>query len=214
MLPEATVFSKIFPQHSVFTAALVCALVLASGFMGAQATKIVEEFSGTMVGVSPGMGDTITIDVLHWSADEDARTLLTAFKEKGEKEWADALQTRPLLGYVWTSSESLGYTIRYARRIETPSGGERVILAIGRPLGSWERPSWRAIAPAVAVEYPFSVIELQVNPNGVGEGKVSLAAKVTVDAPAQSIALENYASAPVLLKGLKRVKAAPRARER
>jgi hypothetical protein len=208
------VFSKIFTQYSFFTMAVLFTLVLASGFMEAQATKIVEKFTGTVVSVSPGMGDTITIDVLRWSADEDARKLLTAFKERGEMAWADALQTQPSLGYVWTSSESLGYTIRYARRIETPTGGERVILAIGRPLGSWEHPGWKATGPAPAVEYPFSVIELRMNPNGVGEGKVSLAAKVTVDDPAQSVALENYASAPVLLKGLKRVKAAPSVRER
>jgi hypothetical protein len=51
------------------------------------------------------------------------------------------------------------------------------------------------------------VIELRVDRRGVGEGKASLAAKVTVDAATQSLVLENYVSAPVLMKGLKRIQA-------
>ena len=38
----------------------------------------------------------------------------------------------------------------------------------------------------------------------MGEGKVSLATKVTVDQEAKTIALQNYSAAPVLLKGVKR----------
>jgi hypothetical protein len=111
---------------------------------------------------------------------------------------------------VWTTGERLGYTVRYARRLDTSTDGQQVIIAIDRPLGSWDRPVWKAIGPA-AVEYSFSVIELRVDRRGVGEGKTSLAAKVTVDAATQSLVLENYASAPVLMKGLKRIQAGPAA---
>src|SRR5207302_65892 len=156
---------KLFTERGVFIIAMAAAVALAPGRAEAQAAKILEQFTGTMAGVTPGTGATITIDVLRWSSDEDAQKLLAAYKEKGDKQWADALQSQPSLGYIWTSSESVGYTLRYARRLEAPNGGERVILAIERPLGSWERPAWKATGPA-AMDYPFTVVELRVSHAG------------------------------------------------
>jgi hypothetical protein len=186
-------------------AVVLVGLAVFPRFVEAQAAKIVEKFTATMAGMSSGTGETITIDVLRWSTDEEAQKLLAAFKEKGDEHWVDALQSEPSLGYIWTSGESLGYSIRYARRFTPPDGSERVIVAIDRPLGSWNRPNWKAAGAAV-VAYPFSLIELRVNRGGAGEGKASLAAKVAVEEATQSVALENYASAPVLLKAVKRAK--------
>jgi hypothetical protein len=169
----------------------------------AQAAKIVEKLTATMANVEPGNGEGITIDVLRWSTDEEAQKTLAAYKEKGDEHWAEALQAQPSLGFVWTSGESLGYTIRYARHFTQPDGSEVVILASERPLGSWDRPNWKATG-AAATTYPFSIIELHITRNGAGEGKASLAGKVGVDEASQSVTLENYAAAPVLLKGVKR----------
>ena len=43
---------------------------------------------------------------------------------------------------------------------------------------------------------------LRVNKAGQGEGKTSLTTKVTFEAATKSIALENYAAQPVILKGV------------
>jgi hypothetical protein len=169
----------------------------------AQAAKILEKLTATMTNVDPGNNEAITIDVLRWSTDEEAQKILAAYKEKGGDHWAETLQAQPSLGFVWTSGESLGYSIRYARQLMQPDGSERLILALERPLGSWDRPAWKATG-AAATTYSFSLIELRVTRTGTGEGKVSLAGKVGVDETTQSVALENYASAPVLLKGVKR----------
>jgi hypothetical protein len=174
----------------------------------AQAAKIVEKLTATMTNVDPGNAEAITIDVLRWSSDEEAQKMLAAFKEKGEDHWAETLQAQPSLGFVWTSGESLGYSIRYARRFTQPDGSERLILASERPLGSWDRPAWKATG-ATATMYPFSLMELRVSRTGTGDGKVSLAGKVSVDETTQSVALENYAAAPVLLKGVKRTSGNP-----
>ncbi len=61
---------------------------------------------------------------------------------------------------------------------------------------------WKAEGSA-AVEYPFSVIELRVDRRGIGEG-TSLAAKVVADEAGHSLALENDAAAPALLKDVTR----------
>lgn len=196
--------SKRLIKSGVLLAVTVAAAIAAARGLAAQATTIVARFTATTVGLKPGAGEILAIDVLRWSTDEEAQKLVAAFKEKGEKQWNEALTAAPLVGYVWPKSGSLGYSVRIAQHSTIPNGFERVVLVIDRPLGSWDREAWRAIGPS-AVEYPFSVIELHVARTGRGEGKASLAAKVVVDEGRKAIGLENYAVAPILLRGVKRL---------
>src|SRR5262249_48873334 len=46
-----------------------------------------------------------------------------------------ALDKAPTVGFLWTN-EVVGYSIKYAYRISLPDGGERIILATDRPLGT------------------------------------------------------------------------------
>ncbi len=110
----------------------------------------------------------------------------------------------PTFGYLWTSA-SAGYSIRYAYRIPQSDGGQRIILMTDRRLGAWTPDVWKPAAATVASdESPFSIIELRLNRSGQGEGKTSLTTKVTFEAATKSIALENYAAQPVILKSVAR----------
>lgn len=117
-----------------------------------------------------------------------------------ERSLAAALDAADGVGYVWTS-ESTGYSIRYAYRFAQPDGGERIILATDRRLGDRD-DSWKPAA-GTASSYGFSLIELRLNANHEGEGKASVTGKVTVDTSANTIALEGYAGLPVTLKNVK-----------
>jgi hypothetical protein len=112
---------------------------------------------------------------------------------------AAALQAATTLGYIWTP-ESIGYALKYARRIVKPDGSLRIILATERQLGSWG-DFWNVGTDPVA--YSFSVVELRLNANGTGEGRTSLIGKIVVDPVDNTIALEDYAAQPVLLKDVK-----------
>ena len=114
-----------------------------------------------------------------------------------------ALTKATSVGMIWTS-ETVGYSIRYAYRLAQPDGSERIILATDRRLGGFN-DFWKPTGSAKATEYPFSIIELRVNAAGSGEGKASLIGPIAIDAT-KSIGLENYGSLPVLLKGVKRAK--------
>jgi hypothetical protein len=83
-----------------------------------------------------------------------------------------------------------------------PDGGERVILATDRRLGTWSREVWKAALPEPP-DYAFTVLELRLNRRGVGEGKMSLGGKIAVEAETKTLALENYKAAPILLKNVK-----------
>jgi hypothetical protein len=107
----------------------------------------------------------------------------------------------PTIGYFWTS-ESAGYSVRFAYRVTQPDGGQRVILMTDRRLGGSPQ-AWKPIAPATSPDYPFTLIELRLNRAGQGEGKGSITNKITVD-DTKNLTIENYAAAPVLLKGVAR----------
>ena len=63
---------------------------------------------------------------------------------------------------------------------------------------------WERTSGARSLDYPFTVIELHIKPNGTGEGKLSIATKVV--AKGNTIELENYAYQPVLLQNVTSVK--------
>lgn len=113
---------------------------------------------------------------------------------------AAALQSAAGVGYLW-SSESVGYSLRYAHRMTEADGRVRVVLATDRRLGSLD-DSWRP-ATGVPNDYAFSLIELRLNPGMEGEGKASLTGKVFIDGAANTIALEDYAALPVTLTNVR-----------
>ncbi|PYS46668.1 MAG: hypothetical protein DMG13_29475 [Acidobacteria bacterium] len=165
-----------------------------------KTTGPIEHITATSVNVT-GAPDPVKIDLLRWSTDAEREQLLSAFA-KSEKELAAALEKAPTLGYVWTS-ESAGYSLRYAYRVQTPAG-ERLIFATDRRLGSWNPQLWKPVGNAAPSEYPFTLIELRFNRRGEGEGKTSLTAKIAADAQVKTLALDNYTAAPVVMKGAKR----------
>lgn len=181
---------------------VLAGLITASVFTNAAAqTKTsTEHFTGTTVNVT-GAGDTLQIDLLRWSTDGE-RDQFVAAAEKGDKELVATLEKGQTLGYVWTS-ESAGYSVRYAYRMRPADGTERIVIATDRPLGSWNPQIWRPTGAAPGNAYSFAVLELRLTPKG-GEGKSSLLTKVTVDKEAKTIALDGYATAPVVLKNVRR----------
>jgi hypothetical protein len=168
----------------------------------APAPKKIERFTGTTVNLNPGAGENLKIDVFRWSTDAERDALLAVLKEKGDSGVGATLEKAPTAGYIWDSG-SLGYSLRYAQKLTLPDGGERIIVVTDRPIGSWGREAWKATGQGAAPG-SFTVVELRLSKQGRGEGKMSLAAKVTADADARTITLENYAAAPVLINNVKR----------
>lgn len=184
--------------------ALVLAWMAAASALTVAQTQTkgpIERITATTVNVT-GAGDPLKIDLLRWSTDAEREQLLSSLV-KSDKDLATALEKAPTLGYVWTS-ESAGYSIRYAHHLTTPDGSERIIIATDRALGSWDPRIWKAPSSTGKTDYPFTVIELRFNRQGIGEGKASVLTKVVADNAAKTIALDNYTAAPIVLKTVKR----------
>jgi hypothetical protein len=113
-----------------------------------------------------------------------------------------AIGRAPTIGYLWTADVT-GYAIKYATRMPLPDGGERVILASNRRLGT-HTAGWQPAVTEALTDYEFTVIEIRFDAKGVGEGRTSLTTKVVVDSEAKTVALESYQTAPAILRYVKR----------
>jgi hypothetical protein len=149
--------------------------------------------------MTPTVATTVDIAIDRWSTDAERDRLFVAFAETPDKALA-TLQKLPSVGHIRTP-DSIGYDLRYARRTVSGDGAERVVIITDRPIGFWEA----ANRPRVS-DYPFTVIELHVSSNGKGEGKMSVATKITLDKATKTIVLENYANQPVMLNEVTRAK--------
>ncbi len=178
---------------------LALGLLLAGAVAQAQVKGPIERYTATTANVT-GSGEPVTIELLKWSTEADRDRLLSVLAWYGDKEVAEAM---PTVGYLWTTA-SAGYSIRYAYKVTAGDGSQRIILLTDRKLGAWSPDTWKPVAAGTPDDHPFSVIELRVNRSGQGEGKASLTTKAVVDPASKSIALENYASQPVILKGVAR----------
>jgi hypothetical protein len=150
------------------------------------------------VNMDNGRTSTVEMVVNRWSTEAERQRLLSVLLEKGPEKLLDVLQKMPRVGYFRTP-ESTGWDLHYARRTPLPDGGERVVMATDRRINFWE-----AMNRPRSIDYPFTFIELRVNSDGEGEGKMSIATKITVDKETNTIVLEDYGTQPVLLKSVKR----------
>jgi hypothetical protein len=126
-----------------------------------------------------------------------------------------AIGRGPTLGYIWTNDVT-GYSIKYAYHASLPDGGERIVLATDRRLGAYTTgwkpaatttPGADALSKATLTDYEFTLIEIHLDPKGLGEGKTSLTTSVIVDesvSGAKTVALSNYAGTPAILQNVKR----------
>lgn len=149
---------------------------------------------------APVRWTTLTVEMVvkRWSTDAETNRLLSVLLEKGPEKLRDGLQDMPRVGYIRTP-DSIGYDLRWARRMPGEDGGEHVVLATDRYIGFWE-----AANRPRTIDYPFTVIEVRISPNGEGEGKMSLFTKITADKKRNTIVLEDYGTQPVQLKAVKR----------
>ncbi len=196
-------FRSHFAALSLAAATAMTAWVIAgTSLQAGQATP--QRFSATAVNfhAAPGVSKVTPVDinVKRWSTDAERKTLLDLFVEKGQNALLQALRDMPAVGNIRTP-DSIAYDLRFAHRVANPGGGERISFVTDRPIGFWEARDQSRLQ-----DYPFTVIELRIGPDGKGEGKLTVATKFLFDKGQQMLVLENWNDVPVQLQNVTREK--------
>ena len=192
-MPRA--FRSISTVAATCSAAAVLSLALQAQTMGTP-----ERYNANAINMNRGAAGSIELVVNRWSTDGDRDRLMSVMMNKGPEKLLDALQDMPRMGYIKTP-DRIGWDIHFARKVPGKDGGERVVLLTDRRIGFWE-----AANRPRSIDYPFTVIELRLNGDGEGEGKMSVATKIIPDKENNIVTLENYDIQPVLLTNIRREK--------
>jgi hypothetical protein len=178
---------------SALVAVASLAVTLSSSTVPAQTHGEREEFTANAIvndNLGAGMGRVI-MRVTRWSTEAERGLLTRTLLKSGPSDLLDVLQDQKSVGTIRTP-DSLGYDLRYAHQEPSEDGGRRVVIATDRPMSFWE-----AANRPRTVDYPFTVIQMQLDKNGEGKGTMSYATKII--ARGNTIELENFSSAPVML---------------
>jgi hypothetical protein len=158
-----------------------------------------------MSNIATGANATVEFTIDRWSTSADRERLITTMQEQGQDALLRVLQDMPSLGRMRFPAlqgrdplnARLGWDLRYAATEPLPEGGRKIVLLTDRPIGFRE-----AVNRPRTIDYPFTLIEMRVDRDGEGQGKMSVAAKISFDSGKKVIELENYTSEPVRLQNV------------
>ena len=161
-----------------------------------------EKFTGFAINTNSGPS-TATVDftVTRWSTDDERAQLLAIIKENKDPtdKLLRALQKLPKVGYIRTP-DRLAWDLHYARQSPLDEGGRQIVLATDRPIGFWE-----ARNQPRSYDYPFTIVQVHLDRNDAGSGKILAGTKIFIDKK-NNLVLENFAQQPVRFNEIKRVK--------
>jgi len=153
-----------------------------------------ERFSAFAVDLEGAYGAStsmVQIIINRWSTPDERRNLEAILDEKGPDGLLAAIQKTKSVGRISTPG-SIGQDLRFAYQVPLATGGRRIVIGTDRTMSFYEtsrRPR--------SADYPFTVLEMRVDENGRGQGKLVVASKVM--AMGETIELENYNNTPVRL---------------
>lgn len=149
------------------------------------------------VGAAAGRGDAyVSIRVDRYSVKKDIDKLESALKTGGSAAFVQALKGAPVVGGFDVGGRTV--SIRYAKEVPSEKG-RTVTLVLDSPVyfigggvpGAKPREG-----------FDVAIVQLQMDPAGVGEGKIAVAAKVKPGADGPDV--EAYEGEPVKLLSVMR----------
>ena len=150
--------------------------------------------------VEPSGAGPVTITIQRWSTDTEADSVLNAVREGGPRKVYQTIVKLGTVGRI-AGTGSVGSDLKFARMEQGTSGRQHITLAADRYIGFYE-----ILESPRSTEYPFTVIDIVLNSDGVGSGSVLVATKITMDRVNKVLVFENYEDQPVKLQNVKRQK--------
>lgn len=137
----------------------------------------------------------VQITIERWSTPEERQQLIAAFNEGGQKAMLKVLTKLEKVGFI-RLPQTLGYELHYAYQFPAEGGGRTIVIATDRKMSA------REVSNPTSMDYPFELIQMELDKEGKGEGRVSWATKISKSKDGTRIELENYGKAPVMLQSV------------
>jgi hypothetical protein len=155
-----------------------------------------EKFDASYVDVNSGRTGHIQISVTRWSTPAQRAALQQTLFDKGQNALLNVLRDMPSVGRM-SAPGNIGYDLRFAMQRTLPDGAREITLATDRPMSYWE-----IVNQPVSAQYPFTWLQFRMRPDGKGEGKVAVAARITGEKADALIEVEDFAISPVRLQNI------------
>lgn len=160
----------------------------------------------SMANVATGANAVIDIRINKWSTEQERTKLISTLVDKGQDKLLDVLRDLPEKGRISIPGRQgpdpnqtrLGWNLRYTMKSPLEDGGTRILIATDRYMTFAEvrnRPR--------TYDYPFTFLEIHLNKDGTGEGKMAVATQLQFDKKKNTIIFENYSTEPVRLTNVK-----------
>jgi hypothetical protein len=180
----------------------VAGVTLASLSPVASAQNVKERFTGFAINMNSGPSTgVLDFEISRWSTDAERDKLLAIIKENKNPtdKLLTALQKLPKVGWI-RSQKTLSWDLHFARQQPLDEGGRQIVLATDRPIGFWE-----ARNQPRSIDYPFTILEMRLDKNDEGTGKILVGTKIYIDKK-NNLVLENYSQQPVMFNEIKKIK--------
>jgi hypothetical protein len=184
---------KMHPLKRSFGAFVLAAIAVGVPSALSQTSGEKASFTATAVAnneLGSGVG-TVYIDITRWSTEPERTELVNALEKNGPPALLEELRDMRPTGSIRTP-DSLAYELRYAHQTPIAEGGRRIVLVTDRPMSFWE-----AHTRPRTVNYPFTVIQMEIGRDGKGTGTMSYATRIT--GGNRVIELESFATSPIML---------------
>lgn len=145
------------------------------------------------------------INIYRWSTDEEREEILDAIKaatndKRQSRKVAQALRGQNKAGYAFLAGKQ-GYPLRYARAFDMGGGKRQIILATDRPVSFQEAYNQTQLG-----DFDVSLIILNVDEAGKGEGILSLGTELKWNDKEKKLEMTNVSSQPIKLGDVRKTK--------
>src|SRR5262245_11001180 len=170
---------------------------------GVSGESVREDFTAFAINLNAGPTTaTVHIRITRWSTEQQREELLEILRgadsvNSANRRLARALRRMPRAGFIRTSG-TLAWDLRYAQQQPLDDGGRQIVIATDRPIGFWEarnRPR--------TIDYPFTLLELRLDADNRGEGKLLANTRLFIDPRTNNLVLEHFERQPVRLNRIR-----------
>jgi hypothetical protein len=155
---------------------------------GESATRNAGVYRGYLDTRSPRGPVQITLRVDAYASDDDLRAVEKLLGERGQEAMFAALGGMKPNGWL-NFEHDLGYPVTVLGERQS-AGGRRIVALLNRPLGFGEM-----FRGASSVDWPFSLVVLDIDSHGAGSGTFVPAAQAKLDKQG-NIAFDDFVRIP------------------